>query len=940
MKDSSLPQPRTVRTRCLFVLGMHRSGTSALTRCLNLYGAQLPSDLAEPNEFNPTGYWESQALHRIHDELLRSNDTTWDDWREFDAAWYDTPACRAFATRLRTFLEEHFRDARLIVLKDPRVCRFYRLWDSVLDEAGMEALPVLHLRNPLEVAASLRSRDGIGLQNACLIWLRHVLDAEAATRGRRRVFSHYDTLIEDAPAALEAIGSGFGIEWPSSSSRDELVGYVDETLQHAKLQREAVGARPDIGQWISGAYAALCKLSADPADAEARAALDAIRSLLDEMQLVFAPVVAEERERGRSSAATDLALAMQGGKGLPEHMSEPLEAGSAPEPGDGSAAARGRPDDLHTRMSALERQIESLVSNHRLILDSKSLLESALQNTSDGYRSITRSFYWRITGPLRWLSRQQFDAASAAPRPTEASYAILERSGMFDERYYLETNPDLGPDNIDDPLMHFLLHGGREGRSPSPAFDTGWYLQQYPDVRISGWNPLLHYVLNGIGEGRQPKPPTGAAVAAVRVPPPPPATEGTARDGRLGALLNRGVARIAHAFRALAPRREKSEVAKRVDHLYLFVDVRPQEERPPGDRPFTPERMDITWVIPDFHPGAGGHMTIFQIVRALERFGHSVRILVQNPHYHRTADDALKTITRHFLPLSTQVRLFTGDPPLLSGDALIATDRFTCYPVQAMSGFRRKFYFVQDHETQFFPMGTEALLTERTYRMGFDCLCAGEWLADLIAQKYGQWTCSWPLAYDPAHYFTSPRDERRPGRIAFYSRHITARRAVEIGLMAFNIMAERGLDFHVDFFGTEVSPLEVDYPFTDHGLLDAPALGALYRSATVGLVFSGTNHSLVNKEMMACGLPVVDLHVDSVTSVFPPGVVEMADPSPHGVADALEALLASVERRSAVARAGLEFVDGLGWEKSARIVERAIVERIQGAEHPAPPSSG
>lgn len=70
----------------------------------------------------------------------------------------------------------------------------------------------------------------------------------------------------------------------------------------------------------------------------------------------------------------------------------------------------------------------------------------------------------------------------------------------------------------------------------------------------------------------------------------------------------------------------------------------------------------------------------------------------------------------------------------MSGDALIATDRYTCYAVNAMEQFRRKFYFVRDYEPLFYPAGTEALLTEATYSFDFDCLCAGEWLHNIMSE--------------------------------------------------------------------------------------------------------------------------------------------------------------------------------------------------------------
>lgn len=344
--------------------------------------------------------------------------------------------------------------------------------------------------------------------------------------------------------------------------------------------------------------------------------------------------------------------------------------------------------------------------------------------------------------------------------------------------------------------------------------------------------------------------------------------------------------------------------------------------------PADPGRLRVTWVIPDFTPGNGGHMTIFRIASKLESFGHDVSFLIQNPTFHETAEEARRTINEHFQPFAGSVRFLDRSLPPVQGDALIATDRFTCYPVRAIGGFRRKFYFVQDHETEFYPTGTEAFLTENTYGMGFDCLCAGDWLADLMGGKYGLWAKSWPLALDPDIYGPGAGAERAEGRIAFYARFVTPRRAVELGMMALDILHARGVRFHVDFFGWDLAGLDLPYSHANLGILGAAELATLYRRSSIGVVFSGTNHSLANREMMACGLPVVDFDLPNVRRVFPDGVMQLVAPEPAAIADGIQRLLESADRRAAIARAASSHIAGLSWEGSARIVEAALRERL------------
>jgi len=375
-------------------------------------------------------------------------------------------------------------------------------------------------------------------------------------------------------------------------------------------------------------------------------------------------------------------------------------------------------------------------------------------------------------------------------------------------------------------------------------------------------------------------------------------------------------------------RLKKPRLAARMEFLNSYVNYTPDRRRP-SPRETDLARLKISFVIPDFQPGAGGHMTIFRIGRYLETFGHEVSFLIQNPTVHKTATAAFETINTHFQPFSGSVQLFRDTLPEAHGDALVATDRFTCYPARAMGGFVRRFYLVQDYETQFYAAGAEALLTEATYRFDFDCLCAGDWLHQLMSEKYGRWSVGWPLAFDPAIYnFQEKAGRRSSNRIALYARYVTPRRAVELAFMALESLHKRGVAFEVDLFGFDFDKLALPYPFRNHGVLTAPELAALYRQATLGIVFSSTNHSLVNKEMMACGLPVVDLDLENVRAIFPDDVMAFAPPTPDGIADTIQALLNKPAERDRLQQRGLEFVSDLSWEKSARIVEAALQNRV------------
>ena len=108
---------------------------------------------------------------------------------------------------------------------------------------------------------------------------------------------------------------------------------------------------------------------------------------------------------------------------------------------------------------------------------------------------IPRSRRWSPSTILRF----------AASRTRRRDAYVIARSRLFDSAYYVATNPDVGRSSL-APLAHFILRGGREGRSPHPLFDAAYYLEQNPDVAAAGLNPLVHYLLGGAYEGRKPHP--------------------------------------------------------------------------------------------------------------------------------------------------------------------------------------------------------------------------------------------------------------------------------------------------------------------------------------------------------------------------------------------------------------------------------------------------
>ncbi|KQO73991.1 hypothetical protein ASF20_01340 [Methylobacterium sp. Leaf88] len=353
----------------------------------------------------------------------------------------------------------------------------------------------------------------------------------------------------------------------------------------------------------------------------------------------------------------------------------------------------------------------------------------------------------------------------------------------------------------------------------------------------------------------------------------------------------------------------------------------------PVNRLYNPKALDVHWVLPAFaQGGAGGHMTIFRLVECLERFGHHQTLWLQNAGHFADQALAKRLIQRWYRPIGSRVhvRFLPDDVRQISADVLIATDCWTAYPVAQVQNVKDRFYLIQDFEPSFHAAGDLNLIAEATYDFGLANLCAGNWLLELM-QARGGWARAWELCADHDVYFpgkTLPAAVNRPLRIAFYARRYTPRRAVTLGFAAFALLQERGFLFRAELFGEADLKFDEAFPHVQHGILTPKELGELYRACDLGVVFSTTNYSLIPLEMMACGLPVIEIDTESTRAIFKNDEVTFTGPMPYVIADAIESLAANSDRQALQRARGFAFTQATSWERSARVLEGALLERL------------
>ena len=256
----------TTRNTAVIVLGMHRSGTSALAGLLHELGIAMgPSLMSGRADENEKGFWEHEKIVSIHDRLLAHFGSGWSDPVPLPQDWFTRDFSRQCQDEICRVLEEDFGSHPLWALKDPRMCRLMPLWMPVFDRLDINPLFLCIVRNPLEVAASLQRRDSLANDHALLLWLQYNLEALESTAGYRRRFLTFAQLLEQGAPLLEDILRGC-LQQPSGQPPVAAAGagmFLSSELRHHVVNDRSLNAVPET---VSGLYRLLANAAASGAE--------------------------------------------------------------------------------------------------------------------------------------------------------------------------------------------------------------------------------------------------------------------------------------------------------------------------------------------------------------------------------------------------------------------------------------------------------------------------------------------------------------------------------------------------------------------------------------------------------------------------------------------------------------------------------------------------
>jgi len=500
-----------VKQRLFVVLGMHRSGTSAITKSLELLGVGLGVNLYPAGFDNPKGFWEDRECLEINDMLLSHLDSAYD---RLGLAWPDIHAdSKVSALKLRAtqLIKHKFEENNNVWgFKDPRTCRLLCFWSDVFQALKCEVNFIIAVRNPASVAASLAARNGIAAEKAYFLWLQHVLPSLSAMPDVPRVVVDYDEFLANPYAQLTRISENLRLQLPDHHSpimENFENNFLDSGLRHSSFSAAELALDDRASPLVIATYSLLQRLAKDKSSLDSldvQQTIGELNTRLADASPVFEYINSLELEKNgllhlaterdgqivnlnqaltdRESQITSFNQALTEresqitsfNQALTERESQITSLNQALTERESQITSLNQAlterESQITRLNQALTECENQITGLRQTIKAHDAEISALRHH---LKEIMVSRSWRITKPLRALGSM---ARRRLPPPSTFSISS-----------------DLAEYSISSDLAE--------------DFDPDFYLRMYPDIATSGANPKKHFRLFGRQEGRLGCPP-------------------------------------------------------------------------------------------------------------------------------------------------------------------------------------------------------------------------------------------------------------------------------------------------------------------------------------------------------------------------------------------------------------------------------------------------
>ncbi|MFA7238508.1 MAG: glycosyltransferase [Sulfuricellaceae bacterium] len=397
------------KNRLIVVLGMHRSGTSAIARGLKVLGVELGDKIMPPVEGNNAkGFYEDIDLNALNIEMLNTIESDWHHVAAFDSIDAEILRKKGHFLHAAELLRQKVSSATVFGFKDPRVAKLLPFWKGVISHCQLDVSYVLAVRNPLSVVKSLAKRDSIEAEQAYLMWLAHVLTSLTDSAGAMRVLVDYDRLMQSPDHELNRMAKHLDLEIDPTELQSYKTEFLDQKLRHTVYELNDLLLDDTCPPIVREIYAALLDVASDKAKIDDAELQKKVVRWSDEFERLKSPLLLIDRliTQKQSVAERDRQIA---GLAQAVHDKE-VHIGNL----DHAVAERDvQIGGLKQVIAERDGQIGGLsqavhdkdvhIGNIEHVLSEH---EKQINELIRGAAEIRGSISWRLTRPIRYVGRQ------------------------------------------------------------------------------------------------------------------------------------------------------------------------------------------------------------------------------------------------------------------------------------------------------------------------------------------------------------------------------------------------------------------------------------------------------------------------------------------------------------------------------------------------------
>ena len=424
MKDSKL----------IVVLGMHRSGTSAVARGLQVMGVELGDRMMPPAENNNiTGFWEDVDLNALNIEIMTALGQDWSYLSPIKASNIELLLEKGYFLRAAKLLQQKIGTKSVFGFKDPRVAKLLPFWKEVFRHCQVSVSYVFSIRHPFSVAKSLSRRDGLDAERSYVLWLGHVIGGLIGTTGENCVFVDYDQLMQSPDQELTRIAKGIGLEIDATKLQTYKDEFLVPELRHSVYDLNDLAIDDACPPLVREVYTRLLDVATDKSRIDEVNVQNSLVTWVNEFDRVTPILALTDRLFTEKELAAELAAENNNRiVGLNQEVTD-LKHGVVERDGQISSLSQYIAErdeqiiNLNQNVAERDEQIISLNQNIAECDEKTSNLNQIVLAQENTHREILNSISWRLTAPLRTLGTISSGLLSA---PKLVASAIKQGGGF------------------------------------------------------------------------------------------------------------------------------------------------------------------------------------------------------------------------------------------------------------------------------------------------------------------------------------------------------------------------------------------------------------------------------------------------------------------------------------------------------------------------------